>query len=427
MKRRSNNFSNLNLILVVLSYVGLYLFIDVTANNTVLVPAFSFSIFALMLFVLHINRVNRTIVLASAAILLASFLSILFTTELANFASKIRGLAYFLYSLLCGIGFYFGVVSAAERLKPFLSFSIIFILLGAFFESYLGFDQLSDSFRELFFKGENYDSDYRDTSFYNRVRPKFFQSEPSYLQNYISLITIQLYLLSVNSKFNFLRSFVVLISSGLLIGSPFFILGLVVILLLESSNSFFSTSKGKLLLSKNLSIYLLVAGIIAAPLLANFFSERLNRTLSGTEGSYNARVLAPILMTTMSLEKNLFWGTGLSGEEENEDLLFQATLILQDTTSGNDLTINRNTFLQIFMSTGIIGGLIILLSIHSLISNNFKGRIILGWIITLILLSHGLGQIHGVRFWGYFFAVLASTSIMIKQKQENYFNHQNAT
>lgn len=427
MKKESHNFSNLNLFLVILSYIGLYLFIDIKQGINTLVPAISFSLFALMLFVLHINKVSKVIAIASSTILFASFLSILFTTELANIYEKLRGLAYFSYSLICGIGFYYGIISAAEKLKPFLSFSIIFILFGAFFESILGFNELSNAFREIFFRGENYTADVRDTSFYSRVRPKFFQSEPSYLQNYVSLITIQLYLLSKGTRFNFVRSITAILLSGLLIGSPFFILGIIIIILIEASRNLVSIRNTRVLVNKNLSVYFILGFILAAPILASFFSERINRTLAGTEGSFTARVQAPIFMTAMVLEENILWGTGLSGEEENEELIFQATLILQDRSAGNDLSLNRNTFLQIFMSTGLIGGLLIIISIHFLILNNIKGRVIVGWIITLILLSHGLGQIHGARFWAYFFAILAAFSLMHKQEKNNNFREIDAT
>ena len=100
MKKESHNFSNLNLFLVILSYIGLYLFIDIKQGINTLVPAISFSLFALMLFVLHINKVSKVIAIASSTILFASFLSILFTTELANIYEKLRGLAYFSYSLI---------------------------------------------------------------------------------------------------------------------------------------------------------------------------------------------------------------------------------------------------------------------------------------------------------------------------------------
>ena len=53
------------------------------------------------------------------------------------------------------------------------------ILIGCLFETYGGLRPISDAVRKVLYGKGVYENDLRDLLFYNRVRPKFFASEPA--------------------------------------------------------------------------------------------------------------------------------------------------------------------------------------------------------------------------------------------------------
>ena len=60
----------------------------------------------------------------------------------------------------------------------FLTFAVV-ILVGCLLETYAGLRPVSDAVRNVLYSRGLYENDLRDVLFYNRVRPKFFASEPA--------------------------------------------------------------------------------------------------------------------------------------------------------------------------------------------------------------------------------------------------------
>lgn len=60
----------------------------------------------------------------------------------------------------------------------FLAWSLV-ILVGCLLEAYGGLRPISDAVRKMLYSKSLYENDLRDVLFYNRVRPKFFASEPA--------------------------------------------------------------------------------------------------------------------------------------------------------------------------------------------------------------------------------------------------------
>ena len=62
--------------------------------------------------------------------------------------------------------------------RLFLAFALV-ILVGCLLETYGGLRPISDAVRTVLYRKGVYENDLRDLLFYNRVRPKFFASEPA--------------------------------------------------------------------------------------------------------------------------------------------------------------------------------------------------------------------------------------------------------
>ena len=62
--------------------------------------------------------------------------------------------------------------------RLFLTFAVV-ILIGCLLEAYGGLRPVSDAVCSVLYSRGLYENDLRDVLFYNRVRPKFFASEPA--------------------------------------------------------------------------------------------------------------------------------------------------------------------------------------------------------------------------------------------------------
>ena len=84
------------------------------------------------------------------------------------------------YSLAIGYALFLTVKRAERRqiARLFLAFALL-ILVGCLLETYGGLRPISDAVRAKLYQKGYYENDLRDLLFYNRVRPKFFASEPA--------------------------------------------------------------------------------------------------------------------------------------------------------------------------------------------------------------------------------------------------------
>lgn len=396
----------LNYVFVLGAYLGLYTFVSVMSNNTVVVPAVSFTFFSYLLLLLHIKKINGKIPLFITAFVVVALVTIVFTTAPQGYWSKIRGLLLFVYSLLAAYGFYLGIAASSRRYIVCLTFILmIFVILGSFFESVLGFSGLSNAYRDFFFHAEAYSADQRDIDFVGRIRPKLFTSEPSYVAGFFVLISLQ-WLILAKVKYRLFIYLLLTFSASFLIGSPITILGLlgalvVEVLLYKGRGKTISFSLRKVVVA----LFLFVAILLIA---GSILSSRITSIVHNEEGSFVIRVIVPIYMTYLILSDSPAFGAGLSGSEQQMDQLVEgAALANIPGRDPDEIDRNQNTFFALWMYFGLLGGAIFILIMHNLLAYSSENNRLLLWGLLLMLTQMGLGDIHGIKFWAYLFSILA--------------------
>jgi hypothetical protein len=107
-------------------------------------------------------------------------ISLLCATNMAFLPRRTNGLIQLTYSIIIAYALFLTVIQADRRLIAglFLGFSLV-ILIGCLFEGPAGLRPVSDAVRKVLYSKGVYENDLRDVLFYNRVRPKFFASEPA--------------------------------------------------------------------------------------------------------------------------------------------------------------------------------------------------------------------------------------------------------
>jgi hypothetical protein len=246
---------------------------------------------------------------------LASFLfSMLFATNIAFLPRRTNGLIQLTYSIVIGYALYLTVIQAGRRQIAglFLGFAIV-ILVGCLLEDYAGLRPISDAVRNAIYRSGIYENDLRDILYYNRVRPKFFASEPASVTFCYSLFV---FVWMVVSRWRWkLVLYVGLVGLGLFaMPGPTLLLMLLLIvpyMMFLASRRSGRLDAGRLLLVAIGSLFFLVAFVILAK---SLFPARLEEITSGNDPSFFYRVQGPALAAGDILTTYPLAGAGLSGE-----------------------------------------------------------------------------------------------------------------
>jgi hypothetical protein len=164
----------------------------------------------------------------------------------------------------------------------------------------------------LYAKGV-YENDLRDLFFYNRVRPKFFASEPASVTFCYALFT---FTWLVISRWRWkLPAYLALVALGLFaMPGPTLLL---MLLLLVPYLLFLDSRRGGRLDGARFLLVACVATVLlalAAVLAQTLFKERLAAVTSGNDPSFFYRVQGPALAGIDILERYPIAGAGLTGE-----------------------------------------------------------------------------------------------------------------
>jgi hypothetical protein len=248
----------------------------------------------------------------------------------------------------------------------FLSISLV-ILIGCLLEGHAGFRPVSDAVRKVLYSKGIYENDLRDLLFYNRVRPKFFASEPA---SVTFCYTLFAFLWMVISSWRFkLVAYLGLIGLGLFaMPGPTLLLGLLLVLpymlFLVSRNS------GRL----DVGRFLLVACVAAVfgcaflVLVETLFPARFEEAMSGNDPSFFYRVRGPALAGIAIMKEYPFAGAGLTGEPFIETGVTNVYLRSSGFSAGwavvspaTELLINYFWLHWIYL--GMIWGIIVLVAV----------------------------------------------------------------
>ena len=157
--------------------------------------------------------------------------------------------------------------------------------MGCLLEQYAGFRPVSDAARKVLYSQGIYENDVRDLLFYNRVRPRFFASEPSVVTLCYTLFT---FLWMVVSPWRWkLVVYLALVSVGFLaMPGPTLLL---LMLLLLPYTMFLASRKAGRLNFQRLLIMTFIATVFAGasvPLAQVMFPARLAEINAGNDLSF---------------------------------------------------------------------------------------------------------------------------------------------
>jgi hypothetical protein len=300
--------------LVAIFLVGIYTNYTIMVSQKVPFPSIPSGIAGLILLWRRRDLITSRALAGFVGVVLLYLLSIFFAADINWLQRRTNGLIQLTYSLVIGYALFLTITQAGRRqiTALFLTFSLV-ILVGCLLEAYGGLRPVSDAVRNVLYAKGVYENDLRDVMFYNRVRPKFFASEPASVTFCYTLFT---FIWLVVSPWRWkLLGYLALVAAGLF-AMPGPTLLLMLLLLLPYLLFLDSRRSGKLDVGRFLVVLLgAIVFLGTAVLLAQtLFPERLEAITSGNDPSFFYRVQGPAIAALHIMAHYPIAGAGLTGE-----------------------------------------------------------------------------------------------------------------
>jgi hypothetical protein len=304
----------LDLVLIFIFMAGLYTNYTILLSPKVPLPSVPAGIAGLILLVRRRNDITPRALIGFCAIVTLYLLSVLCAPDISWLSRRTNGLIQLTYSLAVGYALFLTVKRAERRqiARLFLAFALV-IVVGCLLENYGGLRPVSDAVRNALYRKGVYENDLRDLMFYNRIRPKFFASEPASVTFCYTLFT---FIWLVTSAWRWkLPLYLGLVGLGLF-AMPGPTLLLMLVLLLPYLLFLGSRRNGRIDASRFLVVALVaVLFSMGALLLAKtLFAQRFESVTSGNDPSFFYRVQGPALAGLDIMSRYPIAGAGLSGE-----------------------------------------------------------------------------------------------------------------
>jgi hypothetical protein len=303
-----------DLALVCVFLVGLYTNFTIPISAKVPLPSAPSGVAGLILLWRRRNLITPRALVGFCAILTLAVISIVCATDIAFLQRRSNGLIQLTYSLIIGYALFLTVSQASRRQIAglFLGFALV-ILVGCLLETYVGLRPVSDAVRKVLYSKGVYENDLRDLFFYNRVRPKFFASEPASVTFCYTLFS---FIWLVTSPWRWkLPAYLVLVGVGLF-AMPGPTLLLMLLLILPYLLFLDSRRGGRLDVTRFLVITcvaVLFLGAVAV-LAQTLFRERIYAVTSGNDPSFFYRVQGPAMAGLEIMARYPIAGAGITGE-----------------------------------------------------------------------------------------------------------------
>jgi len=300
--------------LICMFLIGLYTGYTIMVTQKVPFPSVPSGVAGLILLWRRRDLITSRALGAFVGVVLFYLVSMLFATDISFLQRRTNGLIQLTYSLTIGYALFLTIIQASRQqiARLFLGFALV-ILIGCLLETYGGLRPISNAVRNVLYSKGVYENDLRDILFYNRVRPKFFASEPASVTFCYALFG---FLWLVISPWRWkLLAYLGLVGIGLFaMPGPTLLLMLVLILpyllFLDSRRS------DRLNVSRYLVVALGAIVFVAAFVLVGqtLFPHRLEAVTSGNDPSFFYRVQGPALAGLHMIAHYPIAGAGLTGE-----------------------------------------------------------------------------------------------------------------
>jgi hypothetical protein len=303
-----------DLALICLFLLGLYSNYTIQISTNVPFPSAPSGVAGLILLWRRRNQISPIALGGLVGVLLLYLISMLCATNVNYLPRRTNGLIQLTYSIVIGYAVFVTVTQASRQqiARLFLGFALV-ILVGCLLENYGGLRPISDEVRKVLYARGFYENDLRDMLYYQRVRPKFFASEPASVTFCYSLFT---FVWLVVSRWRWkLVLYVILVGLGMFaMPGPTLLLMLLLVLpymLFLASRKAGRLDAARLLLVALAAVFFLGAFVVLAQ---SLFPTRLEEVTSGNDPSFFYRVRGPALVGIDILDSYPIAGAGITGE-----------------------------------------------------------------------------------------------------------------
>jgi hypothetical protein len=300
--------------LICVFLLGLYTNYTIMISAKVPFPSAPSGIAGVILLLRRHNQISERGLVGLLGVLFLYVLSILLAPNLSFLPRRLNGLIQLSYSIVIGYALFLTVVQARRRQIAGLFLGIaIFILIGCLLEDYTGLRAISDHVRQVIYRSGVYENDLRDMLLYNRVRPKFFASEPASVTFCFSLFTFVWFVVSRWRWKLFL--YVALVGIGIF-AMPGPTLMLMLVMVLPYMLFLASRRNGRLHFLNLFKVATVAVVFLGAFIVLgqSLFSARLKEISHGNDPSFFYRVQGPAIAGLDIMVNYPIAGAGLTGE-----------------------------------------------------------------------------------------------------------------
>jgi hypothetical protein len=311
---RSRGLDWIDLALIAVFFVGIYTNYPIPVSKTVPFPSAPAGVAGILLLWRRRTDIPRAGLIGLLVVLAIYMTSVLLPPDLGFLPRRMNGLVQLSYSLIIGYALFATIIKGtrAQISTLFLACSLV-LLVGCLLEAYGGLRPVSDAARRVLYHRGFYEADLRDLQYYDRIRPKFFASEPSSVTFCYTLFTF-LWLVTSSWRWK-LPAYAGLTAAGLFT-MPGPTLLLMVVLVAPYLLLLACRRNGRIDLGRALPLALvcLSCGALFLLLAATVFSQRHRDATSGDDPSAFYRVRGPAMAGLHVLKTYPVAGTGLTGE-----------------------------------------------------------------------------------------------------------------
>jgi hypothetical protein len=313
-KRTQIGLDWLDRALICLFLLGLYTSYTIQISAKVPFPSLPAGTAGIILLWRQRDLIRSAHLAGLLGVLVLYLISILCATNVEYLPRRTNGLIQLTYSITIGYALFLTVTQGTRQQigRLFLTFAVV-TLIGCLLETYAGLRPVSDAVRSVLYSRGLYENDLRDVLFYNRVRPKFFASEPASVTFCYTLFTF-IWLVVSSWRWK-LPAYVGLMALGLF-AMPGPTLLLMLLLTLPYMLFLASRRRGRLDPGRFMSVACVAVLFFAAfvVLVQSVYPARLEEITSGNDPSFFYRVRGPAQAGVDIMEHYPFAGAGLTGE-----------------------------------------------------------------------------------------------------------------